>query len=103
MGLSSKLFSRRLSWTKKGLLFEPVTSLWWMNSHAAAPTANYIGEGIFRVYFSGRDNKNRSQIGWFDVKPNEGILEFIEYSKEPILENGSLDVSMIMGLHLLVF
>ena len=85
-----ELFIKSLNWKKQGLIFKPKTELWWMKSHVAAPTADHLGGDIYRVYFCGRDGSNRSQIGWFDVSANDGTLELLDHSQEPILQNGAL-------------
>ena len=38
-----------------------------MRSHASVPTPLHIDGGIHRVYFSGRDEHNRSHVGFFDI------------------------------------
>jgi len=55
-----------MRWIKRGLIFEPPGSLDWMATHAAIPFADR-GEDQYRVYFSGRDEKGRAQIGYFEV------------------------------------
>jgi hypothetical protein len=55
-----------MRWIKKGLIFEPSEDLGWMVTHAALPFAEVV-EDCLRVYFSGRDNKQRAQIGYFDI------------------------------------
>ena len=59
--------SQRFAWQKHGLIFRPDTSQGWMRSHASVPTPLHIGGGIYRVYFSGRDEHNRSHVGFFDI------------------------------------
>jgi hypothetical protein len=39
----------------------------WFVSHAMTPFADPRDEGVFRVYFGGRDANGRSQIGSFDL------------------------------------
>ncbi len=77
-------------WEKKGLIIEPDTSLWWMQSFAMVPVAEHIGENLFRIYFSGRDVKNRSQIGYVTATVSEGNITVQSYEKEPILTIGEL-------------
>ena len=84
------LFKKKQIWNKCGLLFTPKTMCWWMQSHVAAPTADDLGGGIFKIYFSGRDQKNRSQIGYFVVKAIAGELIVQDYSVDPIFTNGEL-------------
>ncbi len=39
----------------------------WARSHAALPLPVQIGGNIFRMFFSSRDAKHRSHVGWVDV------------------------------------
>lgn len=61
---------RTFVWQKHGLIFRPDTSQSWMRSHAAVPTPLHMRDGIYRVFFSGRDDQNRSHVGFFDVDLN---------------------------------
>ena len=60
-----------------------------MRTHAMVPTVEPRGNGVFKIYFSGRDDRNRSQIGWatLDVSRAPTIVEF---ATEPVLTNGAL-------------
>lgn len=76
-------------WQKEGRIFVPEEySLPWMSSHAAVPLAQHLGEDCYRVYFSPRDAKNRSQISYFeiDIKNPSNILKI---SDQPVLSPGS--------------
>jgi hypothetical protein len=75
-------------WIKKGLIFEPPKYLGWMASHAALPFADPV-DSRHRVYFSGRDEKGRSQIGYFEVNL-ANPTEILRVSKKPILGLGPL-------------
>ena len=79
-----------IKWDKKGLLFTPDTEKWWMKTHTAAPTVINLKDNKFRIFFCGRDIKNRSQIGFFDVTVNNEVLHIDNVCEEPILENGKL-------------
>ena len=57
----------RFVWRKHGLIFRPDRSQRWMRTHAAVPTPMHVSGGIYRVYFSGRDEHNRSHVGFFDI------------------------------------
>ena len=77
-------------WKKKGRILVPQTELWWQKSHIMIPTVDYIGDDLFRVFFSGRDEFNRSVIGASKIRVNDGVISVIEYEKEPILNCGNL-------------
>jgi hypothetical protein len=55
-----------MAWIKRGRLFCPDGRVPWMRSHAANPAAEALGGGRFRIYFSPRDDRNRSSVGCFD-------------------------------------
>lgn len=80
---------RIINWEKKGLIIAPQKNLWWMQTHAMVPTLEHLGNGLVRVYFSGRDKNNVSHIGWAIIDlncPNTAL----EFSSEPVLLPGKL-------------
>lgn len=77
-------------WQRKGLLIRPDPARWWMHTHAMVPTPYLRGEGVHRIYFSGRNDKNQSHIGWADVALEDGSATVLEISKEPVLTPGKL-------------
>lgn len=77
-------------WQKKGLLLSPQTHLWWQKSHIMIPTIDQISGDLYRVYFSGRDEQNRSVIGHADVLVKGGNVDVVSYANEPVLVSGSL-------------
>src|SRR5262245_27465073 len=65
-----------------------------MRTHAMVPTLYRLDEKYVRVYFSGRDDQNRSHIGYAVVdldqaaeNPERAIVDF---SSEPVLTLGEL-------------
>ena len=78
-----------MKWIKKGLIIEPKGQFEWMHTHAQLPFAERIGEVLYRIYFSGRDKLNRSQIGYIEVNINEPH-KILYITEKPILELGSL-------------
>jgi len=78
-----------MKWLKKGLIFEPAGQFDWLITHAMIPTADRIGEDLYRIYFSGRDKLNRSLIGYVEININnpKNILYITE---KPVLELGAL-------------
>lgn len=56
------------NWEKIGLVYSlKNTNNEYLNSHASNPTAIEINDGIFRVFFSARDSRNRSSVSAFDI------------------------------------
>ena len=85
----SQLFTRPIRWRKLGLIIAPRTDLWWMRTHAMIPTVEPLGGARFKVYFSGRDEKNRSQIGWATLDVS-GTPQIVDFAAEPVLTIGEL-------------
>ena len=83
------LFENNIAWEKRGLLIKNNPTLDWSLTHAMIPTPEQIGEGIYKIYFSGRNKLNQSHIGWAIIDLNEPI-RIIEYSDSPVLIPGRL-------------
>jgi hypothetical protein len=76
-------------WAKQGLIIAPATAYPWMSQYAAVPTALYLGDHLYRIFFAGRDSQNRSQTEYVDIdirKPHQAL----QVSAQPILSHGSL-------------
>ena len=52
------------------------------------PTVNHIKDDLYKVYFSGRDKNNVSQIGCVEIIVNNGEMKLSKVYEKPILENG---------------
>ena len=76
-------------WKKQKLLFEPRQNRPWLASHAALPIADLEQSGLCRIYFTGRDERNRSQIGFLKVNLSDpaAVLELSEF---PVLRIGAM-------------
>lgn len=79
----------KYSWNKLGKIFSPPTDFWWARSYSMVPTALLLNEDRYRVFFSGRDDENRSHIGFFDMDITNP-LQILEVSPEPVLAPGEL-------------
>ena len=77
------------NWKKLGLIIRPNSNLYWAKTHCMIPTPLMLEDGIVRIYFSGRDDKNRSNIGYATIDLNKPT-EVLEYSQDPILTPGEL-------------
>ena len=85
-----RMFGEKIKWKKLGKIFEPQTDKWWMRTHAMNPMPVLIDGGpLVRVYFSGRDEHNRSQIGWL-ILNLDSPKEIIEVAEEPVIPLGRL-------------
>ena len=76
-------------WKKIGLIFCPSGETSWMQSHAAVPIAESIGDDLFKIYFSSRDEFNRSFTGFIVIDIFRPI-NIIELSTKPVLAPGGL-------------
>lgn len=76
-------------WISRGLVFRPDSSRWWMRTHACAPVPVHLGQTVYRVYFAGRDDENRSHVGWFDMDL-ERPDDILAVSQQPVLAPGPL-------------
>ena len=78
-----------MKWKKLGKIFSvDDLNYYWMNSHAMMPVVEQIDENIFRIYFSPRDNRNRSRCASIDLDIFQMSLSNL--SKVPILDLGDL-------------
>lgn len=78
-----------MEWIKHGLIFCPDGKSDWIKTHAAVPFADCIADDIFRVYFCSRDERNRAQVGYFeiDITHPETLLYFHD---RPVIGLGPL-------------
>jgi hypothetical protein len=93
-----------MAWRKLGHVFSPDGTQPWMRSHAANPFARFLGENRFRIYFTARDEKNRSHVSFIDVELTDGTTRVIQIATEPVLapgERGLFDDSGVTGCCLL--
>lgn len=75
-------------WIKLGQLFSPESSIRHhkLASHAANPLPVHLTGDIFRIFYNGRDDFNRSSIGAVDIDIME--LSIITDHFDPFFENG---------------
>lgn len=76
-----------MEWTKLGLLFEPPRTSGWLFSHASVPVAHSLGGDRWRVYFSSRDEQQRSYTGFFEFDLSR-LDAGVELCPEPVLRPG---------------
>jgi predicted GH43/DUF377 family glycosyl hydrolase len=87
-----------MKWEKKGLIYSVDRSSNWSYSHSQLPVIHKYSKDIFRIFFSTRDKKNISRIGFIDVDANNPKL-ILDISKRPILDigiNGTFDDNGVM-------
>lgn len=78
-----------MRWVKKGLIIQPTGELDWMVTHASMPFADRIRNNVYRVYFCGRNEQCRAQMGYIEIDINEPE-EILDITEKPVLELGSL-------------
>ena len=81
--------STNMQWRKLGLVFCPSGETPWMQSYAAVPIAESLGGNLFKIYFSSRDEFNRSYTGYAVIDINHPN-QVVELSNKPILAPGGL-------------
>jgi len=76
-----------MRWERIGLIFCPKDENPWCISHAASPHVIYIGGDNYRVFFSCRNNANRSIITSIDMDIVSGSI--IDRTLNPLIVPGS--------------
>ena len=77
-------------WEKLGRIITPIPEISWLSTYTGASFANPIDGGpLFDVYITGRDDKNRSQIGHIKIDI-DNPLNILEISPTPVLTCGEL-------------
>lgn len=73
-------------WQKLGQTYSPQALHPKLLSHAANPLAILLKDDIYRVFYSGRDNQNRSSVSYVDV---DVIKNKVVYAHDkPVFEHG---------------
>jgi len=85
------------AWRRRGLVFRAEGQRPWMATHAQMPHAEPIGGSTFRVYFTCRDDANRSHIAWLvvDLERPDRVLEL---ASEPLIAPGPVGRFDDMGV-----
>jgi len=78
-----------MKWRKLGRIFAPDGSKPWMQAYAANPIPESIGGNCYRIYFSSRDERNRSSIGFVEIDLTNPT-KILRESEKPVLSPGDL-------------
>jgi len=78
-----------LQWQKSGMVFEVDGAVAWRRTHACLPTPLHLGGDLYRIFFTGRDDENRSHVGFFDLELREPY-RVVRVSEKPVLGPGAL-------------
>ena len=77
------------AWKKIGNIFNvDKSNLDWMSTHAMMPVIEKLRNNIYRIYFSTRDQQNRSRCASIDL--NIKSLEVTNLTQKPILDLGAI-------------
>ncbi|MRT17165.1 hypothetical protein F3C99_09365 [Vitellibacter sp. q18] len=88
-----------MNWEKKGLIFDPRNNdSEWIKNYAALPVCYLRSNNLLRIYFSTRDDKNRSILTYLDTDPeNPKDIKYIHNkSILPLGPQGCFDDNGIM-------
>src|SRR4051794_6785888 len=77
-----------MRWVKQGLVLQPKAQAGWIGTHAALPCVARCADGD-RLYFSSRDSRNRSHIG-FARWSGHGPVHSTAVSPRAVLSPGAL-------------
>ena len=78
-----------MKWTKLGRVYVPDGRLPWARSYAANPVAEQVEGDLYRIYFSTRDENNRSSIGFVEIDIRNP-LKALRMPEIPVLTPGDL-------------
>lgn len=78
-----------MRWTKLGRVFCADNHHPWMRTHAANAVAEPLDAHLLRVYFSTRDDANRSSIAFVELDIRRP-LEVLRISPAPVLSPGAI-------------
>ena len=77
------------NWEKQGLIYKPDSNLWWNRTHAMIPVPEKLEGSLYKIYYSGRDDRNISHIGYIIIDLNN-INNIQKISADPILKPGEI-------------
>lgn len=78
-----------MNWRKLGHIYSPAGDKSWARTHASVPIAEHISGDRFRIYFTSRDSRNRSHVGWFEIDLTDPTKTLAE-SDDPVLAPGKI-------------
>tara|TARA_B100000795_G_scaffold114804_1_gene85193 strand:+ start:1255 stop:2160 length:906 start_codon:yes stop_codon:yes gene_type:complete len=78
-----------MPWKKLGIVFDPRNKTDWIKNYSWVPIPEHIGNGLFRVYFSGRTKENLSVPGAITIDI-QNPFDLLDLTKKPLLELGNL-------------
>jgi hypothetical protein len=85
-----------MAWHKQGLLYVPEGVHPKLATHAANPLPVWLQGDVYRVFYSGRDEDNRSSVGFVDVDVLRGSVEYVH--DRPVFVHGEPDTFYSHGV-----
>jgi len=77
-----------MGWVERQLIFEPDHQATWINTHAALPTMQRVGDRQ-RIFFSSRDLAGRSHVGFTELSLDQPH-QILGVSETAVLSPGKL-------------
>jgi hypothetical protein len=78
-----------MNWLKLGRIFCASNNFEWMRGYASVPIAEHLFDNTFKIYFSTRDQRDRSYTAYIIIDINNPT-EILQLSKKPVLQPGIL-------------
>lgn len=79
-----------MKWEKRGLIYQPDSSLWWSKKYGILPTPCYSPKkNLLRIFFASTDENIFGRASFIDVNP-DNPSEIIYRHLEPVLDIGEL-------------
>ncbi|MGZ4810350.1 MAG: hypothetical protein ACXV7D_13580 [Thermoanaerobaculia bacterium] len=75
-----------MRWERLGRIFVPDGNVSWMRSHASNAFALPLDDDVVRIYFSSRDDANRSSAGCLDYSMR--YMRVTSVSERPVVSPG---------------
>jgi hypothetical protein len=87
-----------MKWQKKGLIYAPSKRFEWSQSHSQVPTVDCVSEKIWRIYYSTRDDQNKSNTSYIEVEAGNPSNILYEHDEKilPLGAPGTFDDCGIM-------
>jgi len=76
-----------MRWKKLGRVYRPNPIHPKLATHAANPIAVWLENDLYRVFFGGRDDHNRTSVGFVDLDMRNYIVKYVH--DRPVFEHGA--------------
>jgi hypothetical protein len=89
-----------IKWNNKGLIFNSEGKYDWSKSYATGPVVDVIDNNIWRIYYTTRDDKNRSRPSYIEVEANNP-KNILYIHNKPLLDVGKIGTFDDCGISVL--